>query len=183
MKATMLFILLPLIASAEEKKPQPRIVNDAIAAYYHDHLVAEKLQGNLMVVEADFDCDGHKDFAITNSSERGKSGAWWHIYLHRQDSRFTEIGSVGTKANRFHITATNKGHGRLAVMMRGGSGDLAITFYDISHTALKKVREEAVHLSEEIADKNRINEVFGEGYSEQPITSYAFAELQTKFGR
>jgi len=100
-----------------------KVVSDPLAAYY-GYLVAEHMQSGVSVVETDFDCDGRLDVAITTSAQ-GHSGADWFIYLRRPDDRFTQVGSVSTKANRFHIAQQKKGVGRLAVMQRAGPGGWA----------------------------------------------------------
>ena len=136
-----------------------------------------------MVVEADFNCDGLSDFAISDRAQVGKSGTWWIIYTRRADGRFNEIGGVATKSNRFRIIREKKGQTRLAVMERAGPGDLLITFYRVTQTALTKIKEEGVLIREEQTSKTRIEEVFGENYSELPHTAYTLSDLRSKYSK
>lgn len=173
--------MLSAVVLASEKHDSPHVVSDPIAAYYRDHYAAEPIRGSAFVVEADFDCDGRSDFAISDAAQTGHAGASWVIYLRRPDGRFTEIGDVATKANRFHITRRKDGVGELAVMMRSGPGDLVVTFYAVSRTGLHKLRDERVLIPEQAPAKTRIDEIFGDGYSELPATAYTSAQLEAKF--
>ena len=177
-RLTFLCLTLLVAASAQARLP---VVSDPLAAYFRN-LVSEHTESGVSVVEADFDCDGRIDVAITTMPQ-GHAGADWTIYLRRADGRFTQLGSVTTKANRFHLTRQKNGSSRLAVMQRAGPGELVITYYDISQVALRKLREEDVHIPEEQTGRNRIDEVFGAGYSELPATDFTFAQLQARFSK
>lgn len=169
--------------AAQDRTPQ-RVLRDPLAAWYESVSGENNAEPvTVSVVEADFNSDGRKDLAVTDSRMGGTGGALWTLYLSRPDGRYTEVGNVTTKSNRFHISRLNKGVGRLAVMTRGGPGDLAITFYNVSASALREVRTERVHLTEYRQDRTRIEEVFGDNYSELPAKQFKIAELKAKFGK
>jgi hypothetical protein len=178
------------VFAGEEAKATPvRIVADPVEAYYREHLVADGMDQEigglrtfLLTVEADFDCDGRLDLAVTDCFEaRAKAGAWWSIFLKRIDGKYAGVGSVGTKSNRFKITPSPKGGGDLAVMLRAGPGDLVVEFYRVTQGGLKKTSVEEVKISEEDVGPTRIDEVFGKGYSELAAKEIALAELKKKY--
>ena len=176
-------------AGEDEKSPPVCIVADPVETYYREHLVGEGMDnyiGNLptflLTAEADFDCDGKADLAVTSCFEaRAKAGTWWSIFLRRADGKYTEVGSVGTKAARFKIAPNPKGGGDLAVMLRGGPGDLGMEFYRVTQHGLKKTGEEDVLIPEEHVGPTRIDEVFGKGFSEKPTKKISLAELKMKY--
>jgi hypothetical protein len=186
-----LFFLLQLSAFAgdEPKSPPVRIVADPVETYYREQLVDQGMAENigsrptfLLTVEADFDCDGRLDLAVTNSFDVGaRSGTWWSIFLSRADGTHAEVGSVGTKSNRFKITPDPKGGGNLAVMLRAGPGDLVVEFYRVTQRGLKKTSVEKVQIAEEDVGPDRIDEVFGKGYSELAAKKISLEELKKKF--
>jgi len=174
------FLCLTLLFAANVQA-RLSIVSDPLASFYH-RLATDHDESGISVVEADFDCDGRLDLAITQSVQ-GHAGALWVIYLRRVDGHFTELGSVITKANRFHVTRQKKGLGRLAVMVRVGPGQLVITYYDVSQASLRKLRDEDVRIPEAHTRRTRVEEVFGEGYSELPAQRFTHAQLQAKFSK
>jgi hypothetical protein len=179
------------VSAGDEKAPPVRIVADPVETYYREHLVADgmdqKVSGLrtfLQTVEADFDCDGRMDLAVTSSFEaRARVGTWWSIFLSRADGKHAEVGSVGTKSSRFKITPNPKGGGDLAVMLRAGPGDLVVEFYRVTHGGLKKTSVEEVKIAEEDVGPTRIDEVFGKGYSELAAKEISLAELKKKYPR
>jgi len=180
-----------LFASAGEGEEAPpvRIVADPVETYYREQLVAEgmdKVIGDrptfLLTVEADFDCDGRLDLAVSNAFDAGaRSGTWWSIFLSRADGKHAEVGSVGTKSNRFKITPSPKGGGDLAVMLRAGPGELVVEFYRVTLGGLKKTSVEEVKIAEDDVGPNRIDEVFGKGYSELAAKKIPLEELKKKY--
>ena len=179
----LLLSALSLTAIASEKTRTPRIVADPLGAYFHQYYAAEPINGSVMVVVADFNCDGLSDFAISDRAQVGKSGTSWIIYLRRPDGRFNEIGEVETKNNRFRIIREKKGLARLAVMQRGGPGDLGVIFYRVSQAGLIQLADERVRIAEAQTGKTRIEEIFGADYSELPATTYSLNELRSKFSK
>lgn len=186
----VIFIAVLHSAYSEEKAELSalRVVADPIETSYREKLVDEGLDkiANrpvfLLTIEADFDCDGHSDVAITDCFEAGaKAGTWWSIFLKRADGKYAEAGSVGTKAARFKITPNAKSGGDLAVMLRGGPGDLLIEFYRVTQRSLKKTGEESVLIPEDHVGPTRINEVFGGGFSEKSTKRISLEELKKKY--
>jgi hypothetical protein len=186
-----LLISLQLSAySKEEANPPPvRIVADPVGTYYREQLVNQGMDQSfgdlptfLLTIDADFDCDGKGDLAVTDCFEaRAKGGTWWTIFLQRADGKYVEVGSVGTKAARFKITPNPKGGGDVAVMLRGGPGNLGVEFYRVTQRGLKKTSEEHVLIPEEHVGPTRIDEIFGKGYSERPIKELPLEELKKKY--
>lgn len=139
-------------------------------------LVQDRLQADpdlvVSVVTDDFNCDGIMDCAITDSNLGGTGGSLWTLYLRKPADAFVELGTLTTKSARFRVTKKTYGVGDVAVMQRGGPGNLNIGFYEVSFSGLKHLRSEAVHLTEELQPHTRIDEVFGRDYSEHPSTQY-----------
>ena len=81
-----IFVLAQLSALAgdDAKSPPVPIVADPVETYYREHLVADGMDQEfgglrtfLQTVEADFDCDGRPDLAVTSCFEaRAKAGTW-----------------------------------------------------------------------------------------------------------
>jgi hypothetical protein len=177
----VLTVLFCLAGCASQGKASQRVLRDPVASWFEGASSREDADATTVsVVEADFNCDGRKDMAITDSRMGGTGGSIWTLYLRRPDGRYAEAGDVTTKSNRFHISRLKKGAGRLAVMTRGGPGNLLITFYDVSAEALREIRNEPVHLTEEQSGRTRIEEVFGDDYSELPARQFTVAELKEK---
>ena len=185
-----LLISVQLSACSKEKAESPsvRTIADPVETYYREHLLAEGMTAigglpiYLQTIEADFDCDGCLDLAVTDCFEaRARVGTWWSIFLRRADGKYGAIGSVGTKSNRFRITPNPQGGGDLAVMLRGGPGDVVVEFYRVTQNGLTQSSVEEVHLAEEDAGTTRIDELFGEGYSELTVTEIPLAGLEKKY--
>ena len=187
--AFLVWTQLSTFAGEESEAPPVRVVADPVGTHYREHLVDQGMDENignlptfLLTIEADFDCDGRLDLAVSDCFEaRAKAGTWWSIFLRNTDGKYAEVGSVGTKSARFKITPNPKGGGDLAVMLRGGPGDLVVEFYRVTQAGLKKTGDEEVHIPEEHVGPTRIDEVFGKNYSEQPFTKIPLAELKKKY--
>lgn len=79
MKYQLPAILCLTFLFAANARAQLPVVADPLAAYFHD-LVTEEMNCGVSVVEADFDCDGRLDVAITTSAQ-GHAGADCVIFI------------------------------------------------------------------------------------------------------
>jgi hypothetical protein len=168
-------------AQAEDAPTKPRVVADALGDCFRYWRRVEYPSRGLQVLKTDFNGDGLADMAISNPRMTGTQGGWWMLYLRREDGRFTKVGGLVTKNNRFRSTTIKKGTGRLAVMIRGGPGLVVIEYYKVAHTGLNKIADEVEELTDTSPDPSRVERVFGEGYSEKPSTAYTAEWLETRY--
>jgi hypothetical protein len=105
-----------------------------------------------IMIEADFNCDGRTDLALSDSTLWGNAGGEWGIYLKQDDGRYIYTGSAFFHPLAFHIDKKTDGIGIMTVYHRAGGGDGALVKFEITRGSVKEVSSEAFRPSENDPD-------------------------------
>ena len=105
-----------------------------------------------IMIEADFNCDGKPDLALSDSSLWGNAGGEWAIYLKQRDGRYLYTGSAFFHPLAFHIDKKTDGIGIMTVYQRAGGGDGALVKFEVTKGSVEKVSSEAFRPSKNDPD-------------------------------
>ena len=107
-------------------------------------------------INYDFNFDGIKDIALTDSYLWGAHIGPWEIYLGIENSKYSFIGELWFHNDAVKFDSLSYGKSNVTVFDRTGSADVYIVVYILSKDSIKQIKRNRLHFE----SFEKMNEAF-----------------------
>jgi len=113
-------------------EPVKNPADDFVKSFENDSLLQNPSQHNICKISADFNSDGIKDIAISDTYLCGAHACYWEIYLGLEDGNFKYFEELWFHNYGIKIDPISKGVSKIFVYDKAGGGVGDIIEYQLS---------------------------------------------------
>ena len=145
-------------------------INDFVEPYRDTTDVVDRDRRILVRIFADFNNDGIRDIALSDTYHWGNAGSDWEIYLGRQDGKYEFLTEAFFHPLAFRLEQIKKGNSKLIVYMRDNAVQGYLKEYEISSQGFKEISSRLLKTGDESSrDHAEYWQLFGHLYK-KPVS-------------
>lgn len=103
-----------------------------VKSFEYDSLSQNYSQHNICKITADFNCDGIKDVAVSDSYLCGWDACYWEIYLGLGDDYFSYFSTLWFNNYAIEIDSVSRGRTNIYIYDKTGAGTGNVIEYNLS---------------------------------------------------